>query len=260
MITFPSNLGDPSCTEIPTTFELTVNTLSSSRTCSDQSASIHLARTPAQAALLSGKLLNSTDTKMYVLVPSTKKSPPPLRCPAPMSSRHPHQEEFFYFLDLPPEIRNHIYEYIFADSTTTIQTPAHGKQPLIKHTISDNVDRFGLPALLEANRQIGSEAIGVFYANTTIVANDSQRLIAFLKGVEKKHRKGIKSVQVEAYLPDERDLSSTRLEVYLERIKGYLSFSLRYTDLWMGDCEMEARIVSRETGRVLWPRDKTKGK
>lgn len=193
---------------------------------------------------------------MYILVPSTTKYPP-LSCPAPATLTPPQHAEFFYFLDLPPEIRNIIYEYIFANSTITIQTLAGGKQCLIKHTTSDNLHRFGMPALLQVSKQVRSEAAGVFYANTKIVANETQRLITFLKGVDRKYRRKIKCVQVDCSPADGRDLSSVGLKVYLDRLKGYLAFGLRYAGLDMVACEIEARIVRREAGEVLWPKQET---
>lgn len=190
---------------------------------------------------------------MFILVQSAETSPR-LPCTVPTRTMPPQHDQFFFPLDLPPEIRNVIYEYVFAGSTTTVLSQPRG-HCLVKHITSDHLHRFGMPALLQVSKQLRSEATGIFYANTKIVANETQRLVAFLKGVEKKYRKMISCVQVDAFLPDEWDLSQVRLEVFLiQTVQGYLAFSPRYTDLDMTRCKMEARTVSRETGQVLWPK------
>lgn len=72
------------------------------------------------------------------------------------------------FLDLPPELRNTIYEYVFAGSITTTTSPiiSTPRYWLFKHKPASGPDRFGLPGILAANKQIRGEASTIFTATT----------------------------------------------------------------------------------------------
>lgn len=73
------------------------------------------------------------------------------------------------FLDLPPELRNSIYEYVFWGSTTEIRKKK--KQLAIswiyKHLSGTGAVTLGLPAILQVNQQIRWEATGVFSERTS---------------------------------------------------------------------------------------------
>lgn len=82
----------------------------------------------------------------------------------------PKQQQYFRFLDLPPELRNTIYESLFADSTTTIQPGAPAVYPRynwrFKHQPSTGPFNVGLPALLAASKQLREGAMNIFCTGT----------------------------------------------------------------------------------------------
>lgn len=83
----------------------------------------------------------------------------------------------FRFLDLPAELRNTILQLAFATSSTSIASETTpGTHACIYHfvheTSSPRTTRSGLPAILQANKQMRKEGAGIFYSHTTWTAKD----------------------------------------------------------------------------------------
>lgn len=71
------------------------------------------------------------------------------------------------FTDLPPELRNIIYEYAFAGSTTHLKTLDRGKSYIAKYTTSSPINDVNFPGLLLASKQLRAEATPIYYANSS---------------------------------------------------------------------------------------------
>lgn len=88
----------------------------------------------------------------------------------------------FPFFELPPELRNRVYEFTFAESTTTISTSKTYKLR-VTYTSSPRNTRNkseGLPGLLHASSQLRAESAFVFYSTTEFIAYPQHKLLDWL--------------------------------------------------------------------------------
>ncbi|CZR66630.1 uncharacterized protein PAC_16531 [Phialocephala subalpina] len=113
--------------------------------------------------------------------------------------------EFRYFLDLPPETRNQIYEVVLVNDHPISITSVRNKR---KKNDPSRLSPFG--RLLRVNKQINSEAKSVFYSlNTFVVGNgwwgsrkeeNLQALKAFIARVPKDCIARIKHILIVLFL------------------------------------------------------------
>lgn len=90
------------------------------------------------------------------------------------------RQQPFRLLDLPPELRNNIYRRIFADSKTEITSgfnfntfrtthktyaPYEGWEKVRRYTTHTTLPEHA--SILETNKQVRREALGIFVAETT---------------------------------------------------------------------------------------------
>lgn len=172
-----------------------------------------------------------------------------------MTFRQDHyQHQTFKLFSLPPELRNAVYQCAFAESTTAVSVNSSARYSLW-HTTSNGIHRFGLPGILCSSKQLRQEAIGTFWATTRIVASEAQHLKQWLTRVDIKLRRTIKCVHLEASLHSEDCQPEQRARLNGEGRLGYLRAILRMPELDMPDCDVVVRIVRRENGEILWPRE-----
>ncbi|KAK4494819.1 hypothetical protein PRZ48_014175 [Zasmidium cellare] len=82
-------------------------------------------------------------------------------------------------LNLPPELRNNIYELVFTNTTINFNTTATRRPP----------------SLLLSCKQIYTEAVTVYYAEATFVSNEPQKaIIAHIQTLPPKSRKALRNV------------------------------------------------------------------
>lgn len=103
-------------------------------------------------------------------------------------------------LELPPELRNAIYTFLFEESTTSFMwhwsnSPlalhsgpsksaySSAKRYYLSHKPAQGDAIRGLPPLLATNHQIRNEAINVFYARTSWIACAPMFMEALLKRI-----------------------------------------------------------------------------
>ena len=79
-----------------------------------------------------------------------------------------HQQTSFRLLDLPAELRNRIYEFTFADSTTLCARYHDGNDANVIHITSLGDRTPGLPSILKANRQLRSQTRLIFSTTTFV--------------------------------------------------------------------------------------------
>lgn len=111
----------------------------------------------------------------------------------------------FRFLDLPAEIRNRVYGLALHENTASIQSYKEQKRVLGSTCSSSNktchardaVNRAAY-ALIHANSQIRSEAICIFYLNTTFVFFQPARMIAWLSRLPAAHKSLVKALRYES--------------------------------------------------------------
>lgn len=117
---------------------------------------------------------------------------------APLSKKAPISQDS-PLLDLPPEIRNNIYEMVFEGT-------------IIK------VDREDLPStapgLLRTCRQIYNEAVGMYHASATIYSRFYFRLYMWLK--RRGNRQGVKNALLD-HAPSYWRLMKAHLDIRLDR-------------------------------------------
>lgn len=89
-----------------------------------------------------------------------------------------HLSPISQFLSLPAELRNHIYEILFANSITRIHSvPTADKTHFyftFQPTPTDNPTP-GLPSLLATTHQLRTESLAIFLATTTWTATSEMR-------------------------------------------------------------------------------------
>ena len=132
----------------------------------------------------------------WTKIQAAEVSPPPE--PAPESSiENPVPVlSTFRFLDLPPELRNKVYSYILShpgpinpSTRTPISSYVDGNSP----TDLDQVIHPSL-ALLQANKQIFDEAVGMFYFTNKFVFFYPLQCMMFLETIGLKRRSFITDI------------------------------------------------------------------
>lgn len=159
----------------------------------------------------------------------------------------------FRFFDLPPEIRNAVYEWLFEGSTQRVVSLASGSSYIVTHSTSEHIHRFGTPAILRANRQLRSEAIGTFFTNTRMVATEAKLLKRWLMQLDPVHRALIQCVHLEGTLLPGWDVTDERVQLDHDRRLGYMQAVLRQDDLSMLSCRVEVKIYEAVSKELLWP-------
>lgn len=88
----------------------------------------------------------------------------------------------FRLLDLPPELRNTIYEYAFQGSTTTVKKKSGAQKKMVfKYIDANGRWSTGLPGILGSKKQVRDEALGIFYAETKFTVHRIRDLYALLR-------------------------------------------------------------------------------
>lgn len=171
-------------------------------------------------------------------------------------------------LELPAELRNTIYEYVFEGSTTeifgkhteeslstylehfTLYEPREGW--FFKHTPVHDVAAYGLPPLLAVNRQIRDEAIGIFYAQARWITHEMEYMIPLLKKLGRKRTTLSRSITLSVLRPYKE--SDKR---YAKRpamgLGALLSEKLEELpkDLFLGKTRLTIE-VGADDGEILW--------
>ncbi|KAK5115621.1 hypothetical protein LTR85_009792 [Meristemomyces frigidus] len=88
--------------------------------------------------------------------------------------------------DLPPELRNTIYELTLMGSTTLVGLREDDDSVLIE-----------LPCLLRSCKQIYVEAILVFYHLTPFYSRYAYNIVCWLKALHPRYRKAISEIRLE---------------------------------------------------------------
>lgn len=154
-----------------------------------------------------------------------------------MSSQDP---QTFRLLDLPPELRNLIYEYVFEGTHTKIYSRLGSREtskrwartetvPLTRFlfTLPNGDSNFKVPALFATNRQIRSEAIGVFYATTTWVVCSEFELSALLRRIGHERLPLVTRISYKLIRPllpwsrSEQDIGKAILKILLAVLSRY---------------------------------------
>ncbi|KAF2756291.1 hypothetical protein EJ05DRAFT_478299 [Pseudovirgaria hyperparasitica] len=114
-------------------------------------------------------------------------------------------QRFFRFLDLPPELRNHIYEIALSDTQPVSLCEGWKKYRRIARrqhvrsyheTIATSTNSF-VPALLALNKQIHVEAVAVLYSNEFVFA-DTQAMYNFLAQIG-SHRRFVRYITIKEW-------------------------------------------------------------
>lgn len=97
------------------------------------------------------------------------------------------------FFRLPPEVRNHIYEYIFSADVVTIEIRRDESHPLRRRPYYSRTDP--APGILLSCKQAYTEANGLYYALSQINVNDRETLLQWLKKLPQKRRGLIREIR-----------------------------------------------------------------
>lgn len=163
------------------------------------------------------------------------------------------RQGIFRFTDLPPELRNIIYEYVFSGSTTCLKDLNRGRTYIVKYTTPSTIDDVDFPGLLLASKQLRMEATPIYYANTRILTRKDAHLRQWLGSLDLGFQKLIKLVELDHVLEYfVSDLSKRRLKMYEQRKSKDINEMMR--KLQMPRCAVRVRVLRHGDGKVLWPK------
>lgn len=182
--------------------------------------------------------------------------------------------ESFRFLDLPPEIRNTIYEIVFRGSTSTLKQVAtvyeddddlFGTTDFgLTHIDSSGNSVQGQPGILFVSKQIRSEAVLCFYAGTTFMSYAGTKfvskggkvlnaLLEWAGTLPPVMTAAMRDVRYEGWWPrlPGKDEASEERAAALERGHVRESFARKATSAGIADAAISVDL--RDWDGTLWP-------
>lgn len=170
----------------------------------------------------------------------------------------------FRLLDLPPELRNRIYEYVFECSTTGVISAGPGLWSFI-HVDKSGNKIFKLPPILDVSRQIRSETLALFHDCTSWLVCLGE-VPALLMGLGSEQLAMASKINVVMYIPTDAVTYAHSSHMRQKKLDhwafdGIQDFKeeLRKRDLTVEDGVLRIEVRGIDE-KVVWIWDWSKGK
>lgn len=144
-----------------------------------------------------------------------------------------HRQGYFRFLDLPPEVRNMVYEVLLVFPGVTYPTAGKPSSVACQFPYLRNIDKDDVPvphsalAILQANREIHNEAAGIFYRQNDLVFSYPAHLQDFAQNLEPARLETISSLTLFHKDHSEGGISTMATTLKLvRRMRGLKKFHL----------------------------------